>query len=302
MNSRLFRFDFDRTHFGDHGLESSTISCPADTLYSALCVEALRMGGQQLLGELVACSTLRLTDLLPYVGPDYLVPKPLHSVRSDGSSMQKKLAKKIGFLPAAQLGSFLDGTADLKELAARQTKIGVHAVSAKAAIHNGKKDADPYRVGYFRFELDAGLWLLATGSESELGLLTRLLKGISALGGERTSGFGAFNLTESEAPAALTPTVDAASLMTLTTSLPTDDELEAALAGATYRLVKRSRFVASSTYADMPLRKRDIYKFAAGSVFSRPFQGGILDVSLGGNHPVYSYARPLFLALPESAA
>ncbi len=89
MNSRLFRFDFDRTHFGDHGLESSTISCPADTLYSALCVEALRMGGQQLLGELVACSTLRLTDLLPYVGPDYLVPKPLHSVRSDGSSMQK---------------------------------------------------------------------------------------------------------------------------------------------------------------------------------------------------------------------
>lgn len=41
MNSRLFRFDFDRTHFGDHGLESSTISCPADTLYSALCVEAL---------------------------------------------------------------------------------------------------------------------------------------------------------------------------------------------------------------------------------------------------------------------
>lgn len=29
MNSRLFRFDFDRTHFGDHGLESSTISCPA---------------------------------------------------------------------------------------------------------------------------------------------------------------------------------------------------------------------------------------------------------------------------------
>ncbi len=104
MNSRLFRFDFDRTHFGDHGLESSTISCPADTLYSALCVEALRMGGQQLLGELVACSTLRLTDLLPYVGPDYLVPKPLHSVRSDGSSMQKKLAKKIGCCVSGRCG------------------------------------------------------------------------------------------------------------------------------------------------------------------------------------------------------
>ncbi len=77
MNSRLFRFDFDRT-LRRPRLESSL--CPADTLYSALCVEALRMGGQQLASELVACSTLRLTDLPFYGGPITLVPKPLHSV------------------------------------------------------------------------------------------------------------------------------------------------------------------------------------------------------------------------------
>ncbi len=78
---------------------SSTISCPR-TPSSALCVEALRMGGQQLQRELVA---RRLTDLLPLCGapvPGSQAPAQ-RSVRR--TSMQKKLAKKIGFLPAAQL-------------------------------------------------------------------------------------------------------------------------------------------------------------------------------------------------------
>ncbi len=49
-------------------------------------------------------------------------------------------------------------------------------------------------------------------------------------------------------------------------------------------------------YADMPLRKRDIYKLSTGSVFSRPTSGAS-STSPERNHPVYSYARPLFLTL-----
>ena len=75
-----------------------------------------------------------------------------------------------------------------------------------------------------------------------------------------------------------------------------------ALAGATYRLVRRGGFVASATYAGSPLRKRDIYKLAAGSVFTTAFDGVLADVANGGAHPVYSYAKPIFLRLPEIAA
>jgi CRISPR-associated protein Csm4 len=298
-SSRLFKLDFDRAHFGDGGLESSTISCGADTLYSALCINALRMGGQALLDELVASATLRLTDLLPYTGDRYLVPKPLRSIHTESSSVQKKLAKKISFVPVEQLGDFLTGKADLDELAGLQSRIGVHAVAAKASIHNGRDDAEPYRVTCFHFADDAGLWVLATGTESELGLLSTLLHGLAALGGERTSGYGAFTLTEAETPIELATSTTAASLMTLSVALPADDELDAVLADATYRLVKRSGFISSATYAETPRRKRDLYKLAAGSVVTRPFDGVIADVGRGGAHPVYSYARPLFLALPE---
>ncbi|BCQ10565.1 CRISPR system Cms protein Csm4 [Mycobacterium heckeshornense] len=301
-DSRLFKLDFDRAHFGDGGLESSSVGCAADTLYSALCSTALRMGGQPLLDELVASATLRLTDLLPYVGDRYLVPKPLRSIADESSSVQKKLAKKVGFVPVEQLADFLNGKADLEELAGLQSRIGVHAVAAKAAIHNGKDDAEPYRVTFFQFHDDAGLWLLATGAASELDLLGTLLRGLPALGGERTSGYGAFSLTQATVPAELATGTEAALLMTLTTALPADDELEAVLAGATYRLVKRSGFISSTTYAATPRRKRDLYKLAAGSVFTRPFDGVIADVGRGGGHPVYSYARPLFLPLPETAA
>ena len=90
-------------------------------------------------------------------------------------------------------------------------------------------------------------------------------------------------------------------LMLLATSLPGHDELSQALEGATYRLIKRSGFVASHTYFDTPRRKRDIYKFASGSILSEPFAGVIADVGNGGSHLVFSYAKPMFLSLPEVA-
>ena len=301
-SSRLFKFDFDRVHFGEAGLESSTIGCAADTLYSALCITALRMGGQGLLDELVAAATLRLSDLMPYIGARYLVAKPLYAVQAESSSVQKKAAKKVGFIPVDQLGDFLAGRADLEELAALQARIGVHAVAAKASIHTGGDDAEPYRVGYFQFAADAGLWLLATGSDPEMDLLANVLDGVSALGGERTAGYGTFTLTEATPPPELTTSSAAESFMTLTTALPADDELDQVLSGATYRLVLRSGFIASSGYAETARRKRDLYKLAAGSVFTRTFDGVIADVGSGGAHPVYSFARPLFLALPETIA
>lgn len=301
-SSRLYRFDFDRVHFGAAGLGFSTAGCAADTLYSALCITALRMGGPDMLDALVGAHSVRLSDLMPYRGDRYLVAKPLRTVHTESSSAVKKAAKKIAYVPAGQLREFLSGRADLAALADLQAGIGVHAVAAKAAIHNGADDAQPYRVGYFQFAADAGLWLLATGEADQLGLLDRLLDGLGTLGGERSAGYGRFTLSTAPVPVALHPGTEAATLMSLTTALPADDELPAVLPGASYRLVKRSGFISSHQFAATPRRKQDLYKMAAGSVFDRPFNGVIADVSRGGSHPVYSYAKPLFLPLPETAA
>lgn len=326
MPSRLFSLNLDRVHFGDGGLEKSAISLTADTLFSALCVEALKGEGAVGLRQLhsaVTEGTLRFTDALPYIGSMgastalLMVAKPLVNVRSaaDGAatdelsdSNQKKLAKRINFVPLGSLDDFVAGVSDLGEIAEVQSEIGVAGVADRAAIHNGKDDADPYRVGFFTFKAGAGLWVMASGTEPELDLLTKLLEQLAhvGVGGERSSGYGQFSLEAGDAPPelagrAVSPSPDS-QLLLLTTSLPADDELETALDGATYRLVKRSGFVASHTYSETPLRKRDMYKFAAGSVFSKPFDGVVADVNNGGSHAVYSYAKPLFLALKGAAA
>ncbi len=93
--------------------------------------------------------------------------------------MQKSWRKEDRLLPHS---SFL-GTADLKELAARRAKIGVHAVSAGGDPSRHR----PVPCRLLRFEkLDARV---VAGDRIESGSFSWVLKGISALGGERTSGF-----------------------------------------------------------------------------------------------------------------
>ena len=75
-----------------------------------------------------------------------------------------------------------------------------------------------------------------------------------------------------------------------------EDELEEALNGAEYLLCKRSGFVDSAGYAKEQQRKRDLYVLKAGACVGMKFQGDVYDVSgKNGAHPVYRYAKPMFL-------
>jgi CRISPR-associated protein Csm4 len=54
--------------------------------------------------------------------------------------------------------------------------------------------------------------------------------------------------------------------------------------------------VQSATHSANPQKKRDLFLFAAGSTFSRPFDGTVFDVNATpGAHPVYRYARALWM-------
>ena len=64
-----------------------------------------------------------------------------------------------------------------------------------------------------------------------------------------------------------------------------------------YLLVKRSGFIDSYTYSKEQRRKKDIYLFKSGSCFNNTYQGDIYNVSSGGSHPVYKYAKPLFMGV-----
>ena len=85
--------------------------------------------------------------------------------------------------------------------------------------------------------------------------------------------------------------------MSLSGALPRENELEEAMENAEYMLLKRSGFVSSSSYCDSFMRKKDLYIFASGSCFRRKFEGDVYDVSSNGTHPVYRYAKPIFIGV-----
>ena len=88
--------------------------------------------------------------------------------------------------------------------------------------------------------------------------------------------------------------------MTLSSCMANDNEIESILDSASYKLIKRSGFVQSNTYSEINVKKHDFYLFDAGSVFKEKFDGDVFDVSIEGSHPVYKYAKPLFVRIGGS--
>lgn len=82
--------------------------------------------------------------------------------------------------------------------------------------------------------------------------------------------------------------------MTLSSSLPREEELENVLKDARYRVIKKSGFAASTQYAK-DQRKRDLYVLAAGACVTQMYEGDVYDVGTGEAHPVYRYAKPIFM-------
>ena len=110
---------------------------------------------------------------------------------------------------------------------------------------------------------------------------------------KKTSGMGKFEFRKGKPSEELDAKLREKSSrhLLISTALPMESELEQALKGASYLLEKRSGYVASAAYAPEWQKKKDLYVFASGSCFANCFSGDIYDVSDGGRHSVYRYAK-----------
>ena len=128
-----------------------------------------------------------------------------------------------------------------------------------------------------------------------------LLEALSytGIGGKKSSGMGKFVLKYGKMPDDYIKYMGKKSdkNILLSVALPKEEELSVVLEGASYQLEKRTGFVASTGYADEWRKKKELYVFSAGSCFEKSFAGDIYDVSDGGNHPVYRYAKALFMGV-----
>ena len=269
-NVKIVVLKFDGlVHFGNTQLSDATLTFRSDTMYSALFIEALKLGKNDEFFKMVTNDELLISDLLPW----------------DGEAKIANIDEEID-----------------------ETKYGKSTATDKVSldIARGDEDNKPYTVGGFKFEEDKGLCFIAKGCDKALTLLKQLLASLAltGIGGKKSSGYGRFDF-ECKTDCKLTdrvfdPTTDLApekaGLLTLiSTALPKDDELEKALDGAKYRLIRRGGFIDSTTYTPTFVKKRNVFAFKAGSEFKKPFSGDIVIVGNKGTHDVYRFLKPLFL-------
>ena len=310
MEYKIFRLTFSSgVHFGEDSLEDNDIQLHADTIFSALCIEALKTGGETRLNELVSyvqADKLLISDAFPYMIDEYYLPKPMIRVNfcCNDDSANKKLFKKLKYIPSDMVGDYISGKFSMDTVNCiinnLNNKLGKSSIVARAAIRT-LDDTLPYHVGTFTFSKDTGLYIITGCDDSEaFDLLNELLRCLAhtGVGGKRSSGLGRFSV-DKPIPADIKALSadDYPAYMTLSVSLPSVDEIEIILKNAAYSLIRRSGFVFSETYSDEPLKKNDLYVLDSGSVVGCRFKGGVYDVSNSGAHPVYRYAKPLFLGV-----
>lgn len=308
MEYAVYKLNFTTpVHFGTGALSTGTMSFCADTLFSALYIEAMHHGCNQELYEMASEGSILLSDAFPYIGDRYFLPKPMRYVepqsRERGNSTAKKKFKKLRYIPVDQIKAYLSGNMNPDD--ASLSTLGHEESQTMAAVRTDG-DTLPYVVGNYVYHDGNGLYIIAGYENDDCKmLLDDLLDSLSysGIGGKRGSGKGRFQLLYGRNTETLQQLLQnsTGNEMLLSTALPMESELESALEGASYLLQKRSGFVYSETYAEEARKKRDLYTMQAGSCFANRFVGDIYDVSEQGAHPVYRYAKGMFLGLPVAS-
>ena len=312
MNYKILKLDFTTAvHFGSGGLEKGQNVLNADTIFSALFIEALKYGKSDRLLELCQNCKLKISNAFPYIGCDYYLPKPIIRLNNDadGDSIIKKALKKLRYIPVSRFDDFINGKLDIKaEADLFGENLGESVLMEKVSMETASEDEvnNLYAVEIFKYKKDSGLYFfVGYGADEDFEMISKLMESISytGIGGKVSSGYGKFKLSVDipvkEIVKKFEDIDNYKDIMSLSLCLPNEDELEQSLEGASYTVVKRSGFIASSKYAYTFRKKKDLYMIEAGSVYKNAFEGDIYDVSdkNNGTHPVYRYGKPFFMGV-----
>lgn len=316
MKYTLFKLKFTMAvHFGAGGLTTTSNTLMADTVFSALCTEAVKSGQDPApLIDAVMGGHLRISDALPYIGDRFYVPKPLAEIITDkeGDSSVKKALKKLSFIPIDSLSAYMSGTMDIdKEARILTGNLGQEYLVEKAAVETGE-ETRPYAVDLYRYYENSGLYIcLGYERDEDYMRFYECLRALSyaGIGGKTSAGYGRF-VVESVQPGRrfeerlsgvealrAEPQKNWKQYMSLSVSVPAPSEMTGVMDSANVRVVKRSGWVVPASGAESVRKRRDVYMFAAGSVFSEPFRGCMFDLQEGERHPVLRYGYPMMMGV-----
>ena len=317
MNYYLFKLQFSTAvHFGSSdsalALYDSDDHFCADTLFSALCHTAKSLygnGGVEQLCRCVQNNRLRFSDSMPWCGDEYFLPKPyvVSEHKTELPTQLRKAIKKLKWIELSSFQAFTDSVHGGAAYQPQQRRFGLFDEQTKVNLTG--EESLPFQVGTYQFYPNCGLYFLAGCDSSETAVYLNTLVtalGLGGIGGKVTSGYGKFSVIQ---VMDLEQVQDAnlrwlncglkqknkGRQMLLTTSVPTDGELEQAMKGASYQLVRRGGFANAVGSENGFFKKQTQFYLAAGSLLANPFVGALYPVSHGAEHPVYRYSMPVFL-------
>lgn len=319
-------------HFGDTanggGLDKFSIQCSADTLFAALCNEAANKGSDAVekLVKKTAEGKIVFSSLFPYwrTADDdlyFYLPKPLLKLEQEEQQSAKsfeeikqlatklKKQKKSTYIRASQINSLLKYGGSNGQFAVPE--FAAPLVAGRVALREEKPL--PYYVGSYVFSKHSGLYfILGVEHEEEFALIKDLLLslGYSGIGGKRSSGYGKFELDDDElelfddggvydddtAIALMLYNEKSKYQMCLAPVCPCVDEIAVVKQGS-YKLIKRSGFIASSAAKDN-IKRNSIYMLQEGSCFSERLRGQMLQQTVDGlAHDIYRDGIGMFVGL-----
>ncbi len=174
----------------------------------------------------------------------------------------------------------------------------------RVALGRENNRSEIFHVSLLRFAKNAGLYfLLRLADETLLPQLRAALAllGELGLGGERAYGLGRFTVQLVQADAAWNFLADGEGPRVLTLALfcPPEPDLDLIDETCSYGLIERKGWI-HSPFTYRQLKRKTVVMFTAGSVFSHPLQGQVLDVTpaawdVASSHPIYRFGLPFFV-------
>ena len=325
------RFGIDKA---SSNLSTTAFTSNADTLFSAICNEWVRIFGEEDLEDFVSISregSFLVSDLLPYrnilgkngatIDCEIYMPKPVimverdnHSLDTRGDSVSKKKLKKTTHICIGKLEEyfrFLKSGGDIN-FAMDKDMIFVEEDNIRTAIAYCPETL-PYQVASVRFFKDAGLCFIAKMNKDIKDKFDIVVDSLSTtgIGGKRSSGYGKFNLDEDaieiskdipiyESHRKLAEMLSTSGNFNISLScmVPKDDEINALSDGKSYyQLILRKGFIYSRTYSKANVKRKQIVMLKAGACLSKALEGSIVELSSGGNHKVYRYGKAMYLGV-----
>lgn len=319
---KVYKLKFETPcHFGaaelGGKLESVSFSYASDVLFGALCCELSSSEKIRDFVEAVSGGKILFTDLMPFKGENFYLPKPILLVDGDKSpaqlelgemrrrATQRKKQKKLEFIRASRFAQYFTAVKTNAPFS-EENYFGTTTLLQKVSRRGD--DPSPYSVGEFSFCADSGFYLIAIfDDDSDANFFEAVLQslGLSGIGGKKSSGLGKFSVDEIislydaenedlRAANEMLSNENSSWQMNLSSLIPTADEIST-LKRSFFKLKRRGGFVSSSTAGD--IKKNNVCVVTAGSCFPTRIKGNVVSLGRVDGHEIFRLGKVVYAGL-----